>query len=206
MGSLADLIEDLEIGDQRLVDAFREVKREEFVPERVRGQAEEDRPLPIPHGQVTTQPSLTARMIAALHLQPTDSVLEVGTGHGFQTALLATLTDRVVTIERFSGLSESARQNLEAAGIDNVELRVGDGSQGAPHRAPFDAILVSAAYPHVPEPLAAQLEEGGRLVQPIGPGGSEDVTLFVKRQGRLERSAVVVAAHFVPLVAEDDPV
>lgn len=205
MQRLARLIEDLGIGDERLIDAFRSVSRADFVPDTVREDAFEDRPLPIPHGQVTTQPSLTARMIEALELGPDDKVLEIGTGHGFQTALLAFLAGRVVSIERFRDLAEAAERNLSSAGIDNVDVRVGDGFRGAPDEAPFDAVLVSAAYPEVPEPLADQLGDGGRLVQPIGPGGREDVTLFVKRGGRLERVSTVVPAHFVPLVPGDHP-
>lgn len=199
---LVDVIIGYGMRDHRLIDAFRTVPRAEFVPPQLIDAAYEDRPLPIPHDQVTTQPSLSAQMIAALELTPTSKVLEVGTGYGFQTALLATLSESVVTIERWGDLAEQARSNLERQGISNVEVLVGDGSLGAPDRAPFDGILVSAAFPKVPAALDEQLAEGGRLVQPIGPGGSEVVSLFRKEEGRLRRGGDVVLARFVRLVGE----
>lgn len=190
------------ISDDRLIDAFRTVPRAEFVPPHLVDSAYEDRPLPIPHDQVTTQPSLSAQMIAALELTPASRVLEVGTGYGFQTALLAALSEHVTTIERWPDLAERARSNLERQKVLNVGVLVGDGSLGAPDRAPFGAILVSAAFPEVLPALADQLAEGGRLVQPIGPGGSEVVTLFGKEGGRLHRMGEVVLASFVRLVGE----
>jgi protein-L-isoaspartate(D-aspartate) O-methyltransferase len=159
-----------------------------------------DVPIRIPHGQVTTQPSLSARMIESLALTGSERVLEIGTGYGFQTALLARLATFVWSVERFADLAATASRNL--AGITNVEVVVGDGSLGLPEHAPYDAILVSAAFPSVPEPLAQQLCGGGRLVQPIGPGGNEDVLLFEKHEGRLERVSFVTGAHFVRLYGE----
>jgi protein-L-isoaspartate(D-aspartate) O-methyltransferase len=137
-------------------------------------------------------------MVEALALRGSETVLEVGTGYGWQTALLARLAARVVSIERFPDLAETARRNL--AGLANVEVVVGDGSEGVPGHAPYDAILVSAAYPEVPAALAAQLADGGRLVQPIGRGGNEDVVLFERRGEELARVRSVILAHFVPLV------
>lgn len=201
--SLASLIDEMGFGDSRLVDAFRRVSRSHFVPADLAHSAFEDRPLPIPHGQVTTQPSLSAQMIAALELAPADQVLEVGTGYGFQTALLAVLARRVISVERWPALAEKARRNLAKAGIGNVEIRVGDGSRGAPDDAPFEALLISAAFPVVPEALVEQLCEGGRLVQPIGLGGADMVTLFRKRRSELHRVAEIVPARFVPLVPGD---
>jgi protein-L-isoaspartate(D-aspartate) O-methyltransferase len=188
------------VADGRVLEAIRSVPRAEFVPPPLVSLAELDRPLPIPHTQVTTQPSLVARMVEALGLTGSERVLEVGTGHGWQTALLAGLAATVWTVERWDDLAATARANLERHGATNVEVVVGDGSEGLPAHAPYDAILVSAAFPLVPPPLAAQLADGGRLVQPIGPGGDEDVVLFHKEGGVLQPVRTVTGAHFVQLV------
>jgi protein-L-isoaspartate(D-aspartate) O-methyltransferase len=201
-GTPEDLVEVLVaegIRDARILQALREVPRELFVPPEFRAFAYEDRPIPIPHGQVTTQPSLIARMIEALDLRGDEAVLEIGTGYGFQTALLAKLARFVWSIERYADLSEAARKNLQSARISNVELVVGDGTLGLPEHAPYDAIVVSAAFPKVPEPLIEQLAVGGRLVQPIGPGGHDEVVLFEKTPQGLVRRRHVTWAHFVRL-------
>jgi protein-L-isoaspartate(D-aspartate) O-methyltransferase len=187
------------IRDRRVLEAVRLVPRESFVPAAVRDRAYEDRPLPIPHGQVTTQPSLVARMLEGLALEGDERVLEIGTGYGWQTALLARLAGFVWSVERFPDLAAVARGNLAARGVANVDVRAGDGSEGLPDASPFDAVLLSAAHPQVPSPLHDQLVEGARLVQPIGPGGSEDVVLFVKRRATLRRRRVLTGAHFVRL-------
>jgi protein-L-isoaspartate(D-aspartate) O-methyltransferase len=190
------------VRDERVLAAFRRVRRERFVPDGWAAAAYQDRPVPIAHAQVTTQPSLVGRVVAALRLDGGERVLEVGTGLGFQAAILGVLVarGRVWTVERFADLAEGARANLAAAGVANVTVAVGDGTLGWPAGAPYDAVVVAAAAPRVPAPLAAQLAEGGRLVQPLGPGGSELVTLLRKRRGRLVRQGVVVPAHFVRLV------
>jgi protein-L-isoaspartate(D-aspartate) O-methyltransferase len=185
------------VQDERVLEAIAAVPRIDFVPPEHADLAEIDTPIPIPHEQVTTQPSLVARMVGALALTGDERVLEVGTGYGWQTALLARLAREVFSVERFSDLAETARRHL--AGYENVTVVVGDGSAGLAEHAPFDAILVAAAYPSVPEPLAEQLAEGGRLVQPLGPGGAEDVVLFEKRDGELQRVRSVSGAHFVRL-------
>jgi protein-L-isoaspartate(D-aspartate) O-methyltransferase len=190
------------VDDQQVLAALRRVPRELFVPEDQAQAAYRDRPVPIAHGQVTTQPSLVGRMVAALGLQGGERVLEVGTGLGFQAAVLGALVPRgrVWSVERFADLAEQARANLARAGIGNVTVVVADGTLGWPPAAPYDAVVVAAAAPRVPAPLAAQLAEGGRLVQPLGPGGEELVTLLRKRRGRLVAAGVLTGAHFVRLV------
>jgi protein-L-isoaspartate(D-aspartate) O-methyltransferase len=196
---LAAAVAALGVRDDRLLEALRGVPRADFVPPELSDRAYFDEPLRIPHGQVTTQPSLVAKMIEALRLEPSDRILEVGTGYGFQTALLSRLARHVYSIERFGVLADTAREHLRRVGASNIDVVVGDGSLGLPEHAPFDAILVSAAYPAVPKPLADQLAERGRLVQPIGPGGAEDVSLYEKLDGKLVHRGFVIAAHFVRL-------
>jgi protein-L-isoaspartate(D-aspartate) O-methyltransferase len=187
------------VRDPRLLEALRAVPRSGFVPTDVAQWAYLDRPLPIPHGQVTTQPSLSAKMIEALSLTGPERVLEVGTGYGFQTALLARLANSVYSVERFPDFAAAARENLDREGLSSVEVVVGDGTEGLPWQAPYDAILVSAAFTSVPPPLVRQLSEGGCLVQPIGSGGEEEVILFEKMEGDLVRRRTVTGAHFVRL-------
>jgi protein-L-isoaspartate(D-aspartate) O-methyltransferase len=184
----------------RLLEAIQAVPRVEFVPPDGVDWAYHDMPLRIPHDQVTTQPSLVAKMIDALALSGTERVLEIGTGYGWQTALLARLARRVWSVERWPDLAEAARENLSRHGAENVTVVVGDGSEGLAEQAPFDAILVSAAFPEVPEPLVDQLAHGGRLVQPIGPGGNEDVVLFERRPEGPVALRTITGAHFVRLV------
>jgi protein-L-isoaspartate(D-aspartate) O-methyltransferase len=139
-------------------------------------------------------------MVEALALTGCERVLEIGTGYGWQSALLARPAAQVWSIERWDDLAARARIHLVGCGAANVEVLVGDGSEGVPEHAPYDAILVSAAFPHVPPPLVAQLAEDGRLVQPVSRGGDEDVVLFRKRDGVLHRVRTVADARFVPLV------
>ena len=188
-----------DVRDGRLIDAFREVPRAGFVPTELTERAYLDRPLTIPHGQVTTQPSLSAKMIEALELSGSERVLEVGTGYGFQTALLARLSGFVWSVQRFPDVAATARENLARHGVENVEVVTGDGTRGLPEHAPYDATLVSAAFTSVPPPLAEQLASGGRLVQPIGSGGEEEVVLFEKEEGGLARRRTVTGAYFVRL-------
>jgi protein-L-isoaspartate(D-aspartate) O-methyltransferase len=196
MDALVAAARDAGVRDERVLAAISSVPRSQFVPAEHADLADIDTPIPIPQGQVTTQPSLVARMVEALALEGEERVLEIGTGYGWQTALLAELAREVFSVERFADLAKSARAAL--AGRQNVNVVVGDGSEGLPAHAPFDAILVAAAYPLVPDPLAEQLAEGGRLVQPLGPGGAEDVVLFEKR-GDLRRVRSVTGANFVRL-------
>jgi protein-L-isoaspartate(D-aspartate) O-methyltransferase len=185
------------------MEAMRRVPRVGFVPPDYADSAYIDEPIPIPHGQVTTQPSLIARMVAALELQGGERVLEVGAGYGYQVALLANLAGPsgfVWSIERWPDLAEAARRNLEGHGVANAEVLVGDGTDGLAEHSPYHAIVVSAAFPEVPPPLAEQLAPGGRLVHPVGSGGSEDVVLFEKEDDRLAPRRSLTRARFVRLV------
>ena len=183
-----------------MVEAFRSVDRMGFVPDAERASAYRDRPIGLPEGQTTSQPSLIARMIEVAEVAPENRVLEVGTGYGFQTAVMAHLASRVFSIERHSLLAEAARRHLARAGVGNVRVVVGDGWKGLPDEAPFDAIVVSAAADQLPAVLGVQLSEGGRLVIPLATAGSDDVILFRKTAGELMRVRLVTPARFVPLV------
>jgi protein-L-isoaspartate(D-aspartate) O-methyltransferase len=187
------------VEDSRVLDAMRSVPRAAFVPLSGVELAYRDEPVPIPHDQVTTQPSLSARMIQGLRLTGTEKVLEIGTGYGYQTALLARLASFVTSIERWPDLAETARRHLTGQRITNVRVIEGDGTEGVPSGAPYDAILVSAAFPEVPEPLISQLRVRGRLVQPIGSGGAELVTVFERRAEDLISLEVLSHARFVRL-------
>jgi len=187
------------VDDPRVLDAMRTVRRTAFVPPEYADSAHEDVPIPIPHDQVTTQPSLSASMVQALRIGGHEHVLEIGTGYGYQTALLARLAAFVTSIERWSDLAAQAHRNLMAEGIHNVQVVEGDGTEGVPARAPYDAVLVSAAFPQVPHPLVDQLRPGGRLVQPIGPGGKDQVILFERTPDGLVEHERLLPARFVRL-------
>ena len=188
------------VRDQRLLAAIAEVPRTGFVAAEHAARGQIDVPLPIPHDQVTTQPSLVARMVDALALTVDETVLEVGTGYGWQTALLARLAHEVWSVERFADLADAARANLAVHGVGNERVVVGDGTLGFAEHAPYDAIIVAGAFPEVPAPLVEQLVEDGRLVQPIGRGGHEHVVLFAKRGGAPVSVRVLTGARFVRLV------
>jgi protein-L-isoaspartate(D-aspartate) O-methyltransferase len=187
------------VSDDRVLAAIAATPRVAFAPAGHAGESYADRPLPIPRGLVTTQPSLVAVMIAGLGLAGDEHVLEIGTGYGYQTALLARLAADVTSIEIYSDIAAVARRSLSRQGIANVQVIVADGTRGYPEGAPFDGVLVSAAHPDVPAPLVEQLRLGGRLVQPIGPGGNEDVTLFERLPDGLQPVRVLTRANFVRL-------
>jgi protein-L-isoaspartate(D-aspartate) O-methyltransferase len=191
-----------DVRDERVLDAMARVPRELFVPEGLRARAYEDAALPIGGGQTISQPYMVAKMCELLALDGDERVLDVGTGSGYHAAVLAELADGVVTIERDPELAARAAANLTAAGYEDVEVRVGDGTLGAPDRAPFDAITVAAAAPTLPETLYEQLRVGGRIVVPVGGRASQRLQLIVRSP---EGPAVVrsVPCRFVPLVGEE---
>jgi protein-L-isoaspartate(D-aspartate) O-methyltransferase len=191
------------IRDERVLAALLSVPREQFVPEWQRGAAYADEALPIPAGQTISQPYMVARMTELLALEPGERVLEIGTGSGYQAAVLATLGCRVTTIERHAELAAAARERLVRLGFgDAVEVRVGDGSLGAPDSAPWPAIVVTAAAPAVPVPLREQLDpNGGRLVVPVGSRDRQDLILVI-REGDNWLEENDGPCVFVPLVGE----
>ena len=189
------------IADQRVLDAMLRVPRHEFAPERYREQAYEDHPLPIGEGQTISQPYIVASMLQALHLSPQDKVLEVGTGSGYLTALLAELAPEVVSIERHASLAERARELLAGMGYTNVRIMVADGSRGFAELAPYDAIIVSAAAPELPRALIEQLADGGRMIIPVGSDDSQQLQLIRMVNGQPEIVSRELC-RFVPLVSE----
>jgi protein-L-isoaspartate(D-aspartate) O-methyltransferase len=194
-------LRDRGIRDERVLAAMARVPRHEFVASEFKDQAYEDTPLPIGEGQTISQPYIVALMLEALRLQPQDRVLEIGTGSGYQTALLAELTTHVYSVERRAPLVYQARETLTQLGYDNVTLMLGDGSQGLTATAPYDAIIVAAAAPDIPRALFEQLREGGRMVLPVGPRGVQDLQLVEKKNGQPAVS-MLVGCRFVPLIGE----
>lgn len=187
------------ISDERVLEAMARVPRHEFVAEEYREQAYEDHPVPIGEGQTLSQPYIVAIMLEALELKGSDKVLEVGTGSGYQTALLAELARDVYSIERHAALTHTAENLLQQLGYRNVKVIVGDGSQGWADEAPFDAIIVSAAAPRIPPALFEQLSERGRMILPVGPAHAQELQFVRKVDGR----AVVISlegCRFVPLI------
>lgn len=187
------------IRDVRVLDAMRKVPRHEFVLETFRTDSYGDHPLPIGEGQTISQPYIVAAMLEHLVLQATDRVLEIGTGSGYVTALLSLLCGEVYSVERHSGLAALAENTLRRLEYRNVRIRVGDGRQGWPEYAPFDAIVVSAATAEMPPMLFAQLRESGRMIVPVGPASSQELQLIRKVNG-LPAVKVLEGCRFVPLV------
>jgi protein-L-isoaspartate(D-aspartate) O-methyltransferase len=192
-------LRDRGIRDQRVLDAMARIPRHEFVSEEYKSQAYEDHPIPIGKSQTISQPFIVAASLQALSLKRTESVLEVGTGSGYQTALLAALAQMVYSIERHSALAASAEEVLNELGINNVKIIVGDGSYGIPEFSPYDAILVSAAAPEIPGTLFEQLADGGRMVIPVGPPHSQELQL-VRKQAGTPVIEVIEGCRFVPLI------
>jgi protein-L-isoaspartate(D-aspartate) O-methyltransferase len=189
------------VRDERVLAAMERIPRHEFAPEPYRNQAYEDHPLPIGEGQTISQPYIVAVMLEALALSASDRVLEVGTGSGYLTALLAELVAQVFSIERHGVLADTAGHLLRRLGYRNVKVIVGDGGQGFPEAAPYDAIIVSAAAPELPPALVAQLAEGGRMILPVGMEDSQQLHLIRIENGQ-PRVTLRELCRFVPLVSE----
>src|SRR5690348_48513 len=187
------------IGDAAVLAAMLVVPRHEFVPEEFRARAYEDLPLPIGSGQTISQPYIVAAMTVALRLLPTDRTLEIGSGLGYQAAVLSLLAREVFTIERRHELASAASEKLSSLGYHNVHVHCGDGTLGLPEFAPFNAILVAAAAPAAPQPLLAQLAEGGRMIIPVGDAENQELQLIEKRGGKLF-TKMLEGCRFVPLV------
>jgi protein-L-isoaspartate(D-aspartate) O-methyltransferase len=189
------------VRDELVLEAMRTVPRHRFVPAHMRGSAYRDAPLPIGEGQTISQPYVVGFMTAALQLSGGEKVLEIGTGSGYQAAILACIAREVISVERLPRLADEARRTLAELGYDNVRVVVGDGTQGWPEEAPYDAIMVTAASPKIPEPLLEQLAEGGRLVAPIGPRHTQEL-VRVRREGDTFHCEDLLGVAFVPLIGE----
>ncbi len=188
------------IRDERLLGAMERVPRHEFVEPSYRDQAYEDHPLPIKAGQTVSQPYIVALMLEMLDLEPSAKVLEIGTGSGYQTAILAEISAHVYSVERHPQLAYEAQEALLRLGYTNLILRVGDGGQGLAEYAPFDAVVVSAAAKQIPAPLFAQLCEGGRMIIPVGPPEAQELQLVRKREGK-PLITLLEGCRFVPLIS-----
>lgn len=199
---LAALLRRRGIADARVLGAMAAVPREEFVPEELRRRAYDDRALPIGHGQTISQPFMVATLCAALQLEGGERVLDVGTGSGYQAAVLAELAAEVITIERVPELAEQARATLAAAGYGRVEVHVGDGTLGYPKRAPYDGIAVAAAAPILPQTLYEQLALGGRLAVPVGSRREQWLEVVTRSPEGTERRRTVPCV-FVPLLGAE---
>jgi len=192
------------VKDKRVLAAMRKVPREEFVPEDQRPFAFEDRPLPIGEGQTISQPYIVALMTELLELKEGEKVLEIGTGSGYQAAILAELTPNVYSIEILEPLAKRAKETLERLGYDGIKLMTGDGYKGWPQYAPFDAIIVTCAPESVPEPLKEQLKEGGRMVIPVGAQWTGQTLYVLRKKGGKLVGEEGIPVRFVPMVREED--
>lgn len=189
------------VKDERVLEVIRSVPRHEFVPDRWKTEAYSDNPLPIGDDQTISQPYIVALMTELLKLTGTEKVLEIGTGSGYQTIILAKLAEKVYTIEILSNLAESTKERFVQLGYTNIITRCGDGYQGWPDEAPFDAIIVTAAPIHVPQPLVDQLETGGRMVLPVGERHQELLLLSKCQDGTVEQR-VIAPVLFVPMTGK----
>jgi protein-L-isoaspartate(D-aspartate) O-methyltransferase len=189
------------IADTNVLEAMRRVPRHEFVPASQRRRAYEDYPLPIGHEQTISQPFVVAFMTEQLRPAPTDRVLEIGTGSGYQAAILGQLVNEVYTIEIIEPLAREAASVLERLGYANIKVRAGDGYQGWPEQAPFDAIIVTCAPERIPQPLVDQLKEGGRMIIPVGELQNQELVLLEKKEGQIQRRGVL-PVRFVPMTGK----
>ena len=189
------------IKNQRVLDAFYKIERHKFIPENLRNTAYADFPLPIGEGQTISQPYIVALMTECLDLTGKEKVLEIGTGSGYQTAILVELAGEVYSIERFESLAERAQTILGDLGYKNIKIKVGDGTMGWEEARPFDRIIITAASPKVPLPLIDQLTDNGKLILPLGESFSQVLTLVEKKDGKL-KSIDVCGCVFVPLIGK----
>ena len=189
------------VNEERVLAAVRKVPREEFVPEQFRVASYADQPLPIGYDQTISQPFIVAFMTEQLRPQAHDRVLEIGTGSGYQAAILAELVGEVYSIEIIEPLAKTAEAALQRLGYKNVHVKVGDGYKGWAEAAPFDAVVVTCAPDHVPQPLVDQLKDGGRMIIPVGPFGDQELYLLEKENGQL-RQRGVSSVRFVPMTGE----
>jgi protein-L-isoaspartate(D-aspartate) O-methyltransferase len=192
------------IKDPRVIEAMRKVPRHLFVPENIRERAYDDRPLPIGEGQTISQPYIVAFMTEALNLSSGDKALEIGTGSGYQAAILAEIVKEVYTIEIRPRLGKTARERLKEMGYKNIFVEIGDGYKGWPEKAPFNAVIVTCAPERIPRPLIDQLTEGGRMIIPVGEqGGIQELVLMKKEKGMIIRKEVMKVL-FVPMITEEE--
>jgi protein-L-isoaspartate(D-aspartate) O-methyltransferase len=191
------------ISAERVLAAMKKVPREEFVPEQFRDASYTDQALPIGHDQTISQPYIVAIMTQQLKPQPSDRILEIGTGSGYQAAILAELVGEVYSIEIIEPLAKGAETTLKRLGYNNVHVKIGDGYKGWPEHAPYDSVIVTCAPNHVPQPLVDQLKEGGRMVIPVGERFAQELYLMEKRNGQLHQTAIL-DVRFVPMSGEAD--
>lgn len=190
-----------DIKDERVLAAMGKVPREKFVPSESRAASYEDGPLPIGYGQTISQPYIVAFMTEQLRPKPSDRVLEIGTGSGYQAAILAELVSEIYSVEIVEPLARAAEATLQHLGYKNVHVKVGDGYKGWPEAAPFDAIIVTCAPDKVPQPLVDQLKDGGRMIIPVGERFAQQLYLLEKKNGQLKES-VTLPVRFVPMAGE----
>jgi protein-L-isoaspartate(D-aspartate) O-methyltransferase len=190
------------IHDERVLRAMEIVPRHEFVPWQLQREAYHDAPVPIGQGQAISQPYIVGHMLQALRLTPEDRALEVGTGTGYEAAVMSHIVREVYTIERFASLAEAAKNIFDRLGYTNIHVIIGDGSRGYAEAVPYDAIIVAAAAPRIPEGLVEQLKDGGRMIVPVGEADLQQLTLVTKYEGGVQRKALD-ACRFVPLVGEE---
>lgn len=195
-------IETRGINDSTTLAAMRKVERHKFVPSKYQNQAYEDHPLPIGEDQTISQPYIVALMTQVLDLRKNEKVLEIGTGSGYQAAVLAEICDHVYTIEIIESLGQRAQKRLADLGYDNIHVKIGDGYQGWEKHGPFDAIIVTCAPTHIPEPLKQQLAEGGKMVIPVGQTFAQELVLLTKTNGKIRRKAII-PVRFVPMLGEN---
>jgi protein-L-isoaspartate(D-aspartate) O-methyltransferase len=191
------------ISDKRVLEAFRKVPRHEFVPKELWQNSYNDYPLPIGEGQTISQPYMVALMTEALKLKGSDKVLEIGTGSGYQAAILAELAKEIYSVERLKGLVDKAQRALDSLGYKNINMKVGDGTLGWEEMGPYDGIIVTAGSPAIPESLIKQLKDKGRMIIPVGGNGFGQILTLVEKLDNTIRTSEVCACTFVPLIGKE---